>query len=365
MSTGFFSKRPIVAKTWVDGELVTRAMMNDVLPPADTSLGEVTIKMSDELRSTLDGIQSSLDRLSAKPESPQSAGVAILAGAVSLTQLKKPVSRRRMLFPWLAALLVALLPSLASAQSAVAAWTSATAQDSSSQVSVSGSYPIQGDVSVTFFSSGGSITAGTINFEVTPDLATGKFFPVACTRISSTIGETSYGLAGGDQAWACPVGGPLYFRVRLNPVITGAGTANIRLDVASQMHSRMPVLVGKVNQLKTGTLTSSAATADQVVLTYTVTAGKTFFLQYLELEAQLTTPSATVLALGAISLETPSGTKVLTSTLTNPTTGAPDRFVVPIAEPIPVAAGVVIRVVVTPSGTTSTLWRASFGGYEK
>lgn len=122
---------------------------------------------------------------------------------------------------------------------------------------------------------------------------------------------------------------------------------------------------GKANVMKTGTLVTTATTADQVVLTYTVTALKTFFLEYFHLEARLTAASATGAVLGTISLETPSGTKVFTFTAVNATHSDVDQVVVPLAEPIPIAAGTVIRVVVTPAAITSTTWVANFGGYER
>lgn len=123
--------------------------------------------------------------------------------------------------------------------------------------------------------------------------------------------------------------------------------------------------IGKTNVLKTGTLTTSATTADQVVLTYTVTALKTFFLQYLHLCGSLTAISATASILGTMSLETPSGTKVFTTRFTNPTISLPDELVLDFQEAIPVAAGVVVRVVVTPAAATGMTWIANFGGYEK
>ena len=120
----------------------------------------------------------------------------------------------------------------------------------------------------------------------------------------------------------------------------------------------------KTNVLKTGTLTTTAVTADQVVLTYTVTAGKTFYLQYVRFDTRLTTlpGNNNPIDMGSISLETPSGTKVITHEMIHP------NYVLPpleLAEPIPIAAGVVIRVVCTPAAATSTIWRANFGGYEK
>lgn len=121
---------------------------------------------------------------------------------------------------------------------------------------------------------------------------------------------------------------------------------------------------GKTNVLKTGTLVTTAVTAGQVVLTYTVTAAKTFFLEYMEWEAYLTNlpGNANPIALGAISLETPSGTKCITSQLFHPPTSG---VVFTFAEPVPIAAGVVVRVVVTPATATSMTWGANFGGYER
>lgn len=141
-------------------------------------------------------------------------------------------------------------------------------------------------------------------------------------------------------------------------------------DIASAFVASTAVTLGtvdgKTNVLKTGSLTTTAATADQVVLTYTVTAGKTFYLQYLQLEGRLTVQSATASILGTLSLETPSGTKVITHTLLNHTIENVDRIPTSdFSEPIPIAAGVVIRVVCTPTAVTSMLWIANFGGYEK
>jgi hypothetical protein len=51
--------------------------------------------------------------------------------------------------------------------------------------------------------------------------------------------------------------------------------------------------LGKTLVMKTGTLATSATTADQVILTYTVTSGKIFYLTYLDVNARLTTFAAT------------------------------------------------------------------------
>jgi hypothetical protein len=124
--------------------------------------------------------------------------------------------------------------------------------------------------------------------------------------------------------------------------------------------------LGKTAVLKTGSLTTTAVTADQVVLTYTVTGGKTFYLEYVEGHGRLTTLSATAVILGTLSIETPSGTKVITHSLVNGTTEFEDQVpVYHFSEPIPIAAAAVIRCVTTPAAATSTLWVCNFGGYEK
>jgi hypothetical protein len=121
---------------------------------------------------------------------------------------------------------------------------------------------------------------------------------------------------------------------------------------------------GKTLVLKTGTLVTTAVTADQVVLTYTVTVAKTFFVEYVTLDGFLTsTPgNANPVKLGTISLETPSGTKAITADRFQ---SLGNTFVLPFSEPLPVAAGVVIRVVCTPFSASSMTWRAGFGGYER
>lgn len=144
------------------------------------------------------------------------------------------------------------------------------------------------------------------------------------------------------------------------PAISGTVSVSnfpVSQTVAIDRSGRTPVL-------KTGTLITTAITADQVVLTYTVTSGKTFWLQYIAWDVRLTAVSATASVLGAISLEAPSGTKVFTATEVNPTTSETAMSSLAFAEPIPIASGTVIRWVTTPAATTSMTWIGNFGGYE-
>jgi len=167
-----------------------------------------------------------------------------------------------------------------------------------------------------------------------------------------------------------PVGTPVFVRLSDGAAaLIGqkAMSASVPVVIASDQGA-IPiqhVLTGATNILKTGTLTTTAVTADQVVLTYTVTSGKTLYLQYVVMYGRLTAVSATASILGAISLETPSGTKVITFDDMNPTTSELEFNPLVFNEPIPIAASTVVRIVVTPAATTSMLWRGNFGGYEK
>jgi hypothetical protein len=121
---------------------------------------------------------------------------------------------------------------------------------------------------------------------------------------------------------------------------------------------------GKALVMKTGALVTTAVTADQVVLTYTVTAGKTFYLEYVDITARLTTYAVTATLFGTASLESPAATKLVTTSVANAGVIVPpysEKF----SEPLPIAAGTVIRIVCTPAAVTSFTWQANIGGYEK
>ena len=215
-------------------------------------------------------------------------------------------------------------------------------------VSITGSVATTGALTNTELRSTPVPVSGTVNVGTVP--VTG---PVTDAQIRATPLPVS----GTVSVGTVPVTGPLtdaQLRAAVVPVSLPAA-AQVSLGTTS----------GKANQLKTGAITTVAITADQVVLTFTVTAGKTFYLQYLTLSASLTAIAAGAVVLGTMSLETPSGTKVLTERFTNPTTSAHTPITLSFNEPIPVAAGAVIRVVCTPAAVTSTLFRANLGGYEK
>lgn len=120
---------------------------------------------------------------------------------------------------------------------------------------------------------------------------------------------------------------------------------------------------GKAVIGKPGTLASTTTTVDQVIVTYTVTANKTFYLQYFDVTARLTTYAATATNFGDCSLESPAGTKLYTMMVT--TTGQSLPVAAEFAEPIPIASATVVRIVCTPSAVTAFNFRGNLVGYER
>jgi hypothetical protein len=176
----------------------------------------------------------------------------------------------------------------------------------------------------------------------------------ATTGLSVNVTNASIAIADGAASLTvdAPVGTPVF--VRLSDGAAAIATLPVSLGNST----------GKAVVAKTGSLATTSASADQVILTYTVTSGKTFYLEYFEVEARLTSFATTATFFGTASLENPSGTKLITEMCAGAgITQNQPGFV--FAEPLPIAAGTVIRVVCTPSSTTGYTWQANFGGYEK
>ena len=119
--------------------------------------------------------------------------------------------------------------------------------------------------------------------------------------------------------------------------------------------------------LKTGALASSAITADQVILSYTVPPGKKFILGYFEANVLLTTFTGTATFFGTVSIEAPAGKKLQTFNCAGPgVLNAPVYVELP--EPMTIIGNsdgnTVVRVVCTPSAITPFTWEANIGGAE-
>jgi len=150
--------------------------------------------------------------------------------------------------------------------------------------------------------------------------------------------------------------------------IQGHANSNNYLEPAADGSISVSLGASVNTVLKTGQLTTTSTGANQVVLNYTVTSGKTLFLEYIDIQGRFTTltpaPSAAVLGTVVIQL---GGTTVYTGTFVNPTTldSGSQAIRISISEPLPISAGTLVAFLVTPVLTTSMLWIANFGGYEK
>lgn len=179
----------------------------------------------------------------------------------------------------------------------------------------------------------------------------------------------------------------------LTTVRDGSGAYAVVLDAAAQPASRAVVMVGgtdgaNIRMLKTdtagnlgvvqraypvidttgdivlyGTLTTSATTANQVVVTHTVTAGKTFYLCGFSLNKVASAAGAISAAGGRMALQA-NGADIDQSAAPASATAVID-WVRQYSVAFPIAtAGQVVRLVVTPSANTSTVWAGRLIGIE-
>lgn len=151
-------------------------------------------------------------------------------------------------------------------------------------------------------------------------------------------------------------------------VKTGTGTGGVgvpRVTVSSDTQLSLGTNTGKTNIFNSSALVTAATTQNITIKTYTVTSGKTFYLQWLSLESRPTVISATASILGIASLESPAGTTIASHTFANPTTSDVERIYYSFSEPIPIPSGQIIKAVAAPAAATSTTWYGNFGGYEK
>jgi hypothetical protein len=114
-----------------------------------------------------------------------------------------------------------------------AAWTSATAQDTTLALTTS----MMTTVGMTLNVTGGSITGGVLTFEVSDDGGT-TWYAGDAYRMGTSGVDITYALSGASvQAWQVPVAGFTNFRIRLSTVISGAGTANVAVQaINGQAH---------------------------------------------------------------------------------------------------------------------------------
>lgn len=126
---------------------------------------------------------------------------------------------------FLAPLAFSQLPvNLGTGARVTAAWTSATSIDTTLSVPTSG----MGLTTITLNPTS-TFTGGTLNFEASDDAGT-TWYGVAPTRFDSYTSDNTYVIAASTKrSWSVNVAGFTNFRVRINPAITGTGTANLAL----------------------------------------------------------------------------------------------------------------------------------------
>ena len=203
---------------------------------------------------------------------------------------------------------------------------------------------------------GSTWTPGT-NASASYDSATGGYNQLRVRATAWTSGSAVVSMTGQAFAYDPVVGA----------VVNGVDGTGVNRVMLLNPTGLQPVTLGnsqgKVVKGTTGALVTTAATADQVIATYTVTAGKTLYLLGASVSVRLTTYATTATNFGFASLELPSGAKINTQDMAHAgVIWPPPSLLFP--EPLPVAAGTVVRWVCTPSGTTSFTWRGNLWGYE-
>lgn len=126
----------------------------------------------------------------------------------------------------------------------------------------------------------------------------------------------------------------------------------------------MPASYPNNNVLLAGTLNTTANTANQTILTYTVTAGKVLWLEYVEANVKLTTFATTATDFGTLSLLVDNVAKQTFTVVCGPGVLNTPLYI-DIQDPLPFQPGTVIKVVCTPSAATAFTWEANIAGYEK
>jgi hypothetical protein len=130
----------------------------------------------------------------------------------------------------IAAVLVGLLGFAGPAQAQQApqscVWTSATPTDTRCTVTTLG----YGLASISF-SPSGSFTGGTFNFEVGTDSACSDFYSTYAVASVGTQSVSTFALTSVKTLWTVPVPASNCLSVRINPAISGSGTATLRLNV--------------------------------------------------------------------------------------------------------------------------------------
>lgn len=208
--------------------------------------------------------------------------------------------------------------------SVTAAWTSATADSTALPIATVG----YEQVAISINPTGGTITGGTIIFEVSDDGGT-TWYQASASELTGFAFDQSYALTASQQAWHMFVGGFTNARVRLHPQITGSGTINLRMQ-ATAFPSRSTVAVGQATaaNLNATVVPPSSTTASST----THTSVSTVSIQVLAAnsnrkEVIITNTGTTVIYLGLGATPTVTDYHVALSGCTNANDGTGSVYV--------------------------------------
>jgi hypothetical protein len=147
----------------------------------------------------------------------------------------------------------------------VGTWTSATTAGTVVSLAVAG----YNTVSVTLINTT-TMTAGVLTFEASPDSGT-TWFPITMGRTDSYTSELTSTLSSAPitRAWWGTVAAFTNFRVRLSTVISGTGTATVKVTTQSAP-SQAVLTVGQataanLNATVTGTVTANVAAGSNLI----------------------------------------------------------------------------------------------------
>jgi hypothetical protein len=124
--------------------------------------------------------------------------------------------------------------------------------------------------------------------------------------------------------------------------------------------------VTKTNVMKTFALGTATVGTNQTIISYTVTSGKTFYLEYIDVVGHLNNPGGGASILGTINLSI-GGVLVYQNVMVNPTTSdyGSQRVSLTFSEPIPIASGTNIILYSNPAVNNPITWIGNMLGFER
>jgi hypothetical protein len=141
------------------------------------------------------------------------------------------------------------------------AWTSGTSVDTVVSIAVAG-------FSAAIFSlnAPSTMSAGVVTFEGSDDAGT-TWYPVAGVRLTGDAAEPSFTLASTTVKllWRLNAAGLTDIRVRLSTIITGSGTATVRLQASALPPDIMQPLGPQIVRILNGKGTFSNTTAADII----------------------------------------------------------------------------------------------------